>query len=142
MLARMNRRFIPAYWDDYFNDAFFNNNNLTAPNRTSPAVNVVEEDKAYRIEVAAPGLKKEDFRIDLENDVLTVSSETKAEKKDSKHNYMRREFSYSGFKRSFQLPDTIDTEKITARVDSGILSIQLSKRGEMIQKAPKQIEIK
>lgn len=142
MLAKINRRYVPAYWDDFFNDSFFSNTLSAARTGTSPAVNVVEEEQLFRIEVAVPGMSKEDFRIDLDNDLLTISSEKKAEKEENEQNYMRREFNYSGFKRSFQLPDTIDVEKIKAKVESGILSIQLPKREEVVQKAPKQIEIK
>ena len=145
MLARINRGFVPAYWDDFFNDTFFNNNNPAACHGTSPAVNVAEEDMAFRIDMAVPGLSRKEFRIDLENDVLTISSdrkESKENKEDKKHNYMRREFSYNTFKRSFQLPETIDQENIKASHDAGILTIQLPKKEEVVQKAAKQIEIK
>lgn len=141
MLARINRRYTPAYWDDFFTDNFFNNYNSASCSGASPAVNVVEEDAAYRIDVAVPGLSKDDFRIGLENEVLTISSEQKEKKEEKKHNYMRREFSYNTFKRSFQLPDTIDTGNIKASHDAGILSIQLPKKEEVVEKAPKQIEI-
>jgi len=142
MLARINRGFVPAYWDDFFNDTFFNNVNPAACRGTAPAVNVAEEDMAFRIDMAVPGLSRKDFRIDLENDVLTISSDIKENKEDKKHNYMRREFSYSTFKRSFQLPETIDQENIKASHDAGILTIQLPKKEEVVQKAAKQIEIK
>jgi HSP20 family protein len=142
MLARINRGFVPAYWDDFFNDTFFNNVNPAAYRGTAPAVNVAEEDIAFRIDMAVPGLSRKDFRIDLENDVLTISSDNKENKEDKKHNYMRREFSYSTFKRSFQLPETIDQESIKASHDAGILTIQLPKKEEVVQKAAKQIEIK
>ena len=145
MLAKINRGFVPAYWDDFFNDTFFNNTNPAACHGTAPAVNVAEEDMAFKIEMAVPGLSRKDFRIDLENDVLTISSdrkENKENKEDKKHNYMRREFSYNTFKRSFQLPETIDQENIKASHDAGILTIQLPKKEEVVQKAAKQIEIK
>ena len=142
MLARINKRYVPAYWDDFFNDSFFNGSNHSVSNRTSPAVNVVEEDKMYRIEVAVPGMSRKDFRIDLEDDVLTISSEQKEQKEDKNLRYMRREFHYNTFKRSFQLPDTVDAEGIKASHNAGILSIQLPKKDEVVQKAPKQIEIK
>jgi len=145
MLARINRGFVPAYWDDFFNDTFFNNVNRATSHGTAPAVNVAEEDMAFRIEMAVPGLSRKDFRIDLENDVLTISSdrkENKEVKEDKKHNYMRKEFNYNTFKRSFQLPETIDQENIKASHDAGILTIQLPKKEEVVQKAAKQIEIK
>ena len=141
MLARINRSSIPAYWDDFFNDSFFNNHTVAACNSTSPAVNIAEDDQEFRIEVAVPGMARKDFRIDLEDDVLTISSEQKENKEDDKGTYMRREFSFNSFKRSFQLPESIDTENIKASSNAGILSIQLPKKEEMVQKAPKQIEI-
>jgi HSP20 family protein len=142
MLARINRRYVPAYWDDFFNDNFFNGFNTVVSKPSAPAVNVLEEEKAFRIEVAAPGLSKKDFSINLENEVLTVSSEQKDSKENKNHRYMRREFSYSSFSRSFQLPESVDVEKIRASHDTGILTIELPKKEEMVQKAPKQIEVK
>lgn len=142
MLARMNRGYVPTYWDDFFNDTFFNSVNHPNTNGAAPAVNVSEEDMSYRIDVAVPGLSKKDFRIDLENDLLTISSDHQEKKEDKKQNYTRREFSYNNFKRSFQLPDTIDQENIKASHDAGILTIQLPKKEEVVQKTAKQIEIK
>lgn len=142
MLARLNRNYVPAYWDDFFNDAFFTGGNRYGSEKSCPSVNVAEDDKEFRIEVAVPGLSKKDVRIDLEDQVLTISSEKKEEKEDKKTNYMRREFSHSSFKRSFELPDTVDQEKILANHESGIVTIHLPKKEEMVQKAPKQIEIK
>jgi HSP20 family protein len=142
MLAKINRHYVPAYWDDFFNDKFFKNIHTVNNNATSPAVNVVEEDNVFRIEVAVPGLTRKEIRIDLENDILTVASEQKEQKEENTQRYVRREFGTSTFKRSFQLPDTIDFEKIKARHDAGILTIELPKKEEVVQKAPKQIEIK
>lgn len=141
MLARINKRYVPTYWDDFFNDNFFNNFQVGTWNNSVPAVNVEENENAYTIEVAVPGLSKNDFRIDLEDHVLTVSSEQKDEKKEEKRNYMRREFSYNSFKRSFQLPESVDMDKIKASHEAGVLIIHLPKREEVLQKAPKQIEI-
>lgn len=142
MLARINKRYVPAYWDDFFNDNFFNKYAAADCNYNSPAVNIVEDDNEYRIEMAVPGMSKKDFNINLEDDVLTISREQNEEKKEDNLRYMRREFSYSTFKRSFQLPDTVDQEKIKASQESGIISIQLPKRKEVVQKTQKQIEIK
>ena len=141
MLARINRRFVPAYWDDFFNDNFFTNGHNHVSEGSAPAVNVVEDDKAYRIEVAVPGLTGKDVRIDLEDDVLTISSERKEQHEEKKETYMRREFRHASFKRSFQLPETVDQENIEASHSEGILTIQLPKRVEVVQKAPKKIEI-
>ena len=141
MLARINRNYVPAYWDDFFNDRFFNRVHSWNHQSHSPAVNVSEDEKAYRIEVAVPGMSRKDFNLEIEDDVLTISTEKKESKKDQKVNYLRREFNYQGFKRSFQLPETIDQENIEARHESGILTVSLPKREEVIQKAPKQIEV-
>lgn len=142
MLARMNKHYVPAYWDDFFNDAFFTTRNNDASGKYCPSVNVAEDEKEFRVEVAVPGLSKKDVRIDLEDQLLTISSEQKEEKEESKTNYMRREFSHRAFKRSFELPDTVDREHIKANHDAGVVTIHLPKKEEMVQKAPKQIEIK
>jgi len=142
MLARINRRYVPAYWDDFFNDSVFNSFTHSGLDRSSPAVNVVEEDKAYRIEVAVPGMTRKDFRIDLEDNLITISSEQKEKNEEKNLRYMRREFQTSTFKRSFQLPETVEVDIIKASHDAGILTIELPKKDEVVQKAPKQIEIK
>jgi HSP20 family protein len=142
MLAKINRRFVPAYWDDFFNDTFFNNGHHYASGGSTPAVNVAEDEKEYRIEVALPGLSRKDVRINLEDDVLTISSEQKENKADQKNNYVRREFRHAAFKRSFELPETVDQDKIEAKHDAGVLIIRLPRKEEVLQKAPKQIEIK
>ncbi len=120
MLAKINRRYVPTYWDDFFNYNSFNNNNFVAQNGTSPAVNVIETGFEYRIDLAVPGLAKDDFKIDLVNEVLTISSEKKEQKEDTKLNYTRKEFNYSSFKRSFQLPDSVDGDNIKASHETGI----------------------
>jgi HSP20 family protein len=142
MLAKINRRFVPAYWDDFFNDTFFTNGHHYGSGGSSPAVNVAEDEKEYRIEVALPGLSRKDVRIDLENDVLTISSEQKEKKADHKSNYVRQEFRHAAFNRSFELPETVDQNNIEAKHEAGVLTIQLPKKEEVLQKAPKQIEIK
>ena len=142
MLARLNTRAIPAYWDDFFNDAFFTHGKRYDSSRYTPAVNVAEDEKEFRIEVAIPGLSREDVRISVEDDVLTVSSERKENKEENKTSYTRREFTHCAFRRSFQLPETVDQEGIQAAHDAGILTIRLPKKEEVVQKAPRQIAIK
>ena len=142
MLARINRNYVPAYWDDFFNDRFYKNFNTSGRQTQSPAVNVVEDEKAYRIEVAVPGVNRKDFNLEIEEDVMTISTEKKESKKDQQANYLRREFNYESFKRSFQLPETVDQEGIQASHEAGILTVNLPKREEVVQKAPKQIEVK
>ena len=128
-----------------FND-FFNNDWISRSNGTSPAINVVEEDHLYRVEAAVPGMKKEDFNVQLTDDNMLVISmehkQTKEEKKDEKK-YLRREFSYSKFEERLALPEDVEKEKITATCNDGVLTIEIPKMTkEEKQKACKMIEIK
>ena len=142
MLARINRSYVPAYWDDFFNDKFFNQLKNTGSGESRPAVNISEDDKGYTIELAVPGVAKDKFSLEIENDVLTLSSEQNEIKDEQKQNYLRREFNYQSFKRSFELPETIDQEQINASINAGILTLSLPKKEEEVQKAPRQIEVK
>ena len=141
MLARINRNYVPAYWDDFFNDRVFNTNSHVQHKHTSPAVNIIEADNDYKIEVAVPGLSRNDFNIEVEDDVLTISSVEKENKEEKMPNYTRREFNFGSFKRSFQLPETIDQDQIKASHKEGVLSITLVKKEAEVQKAPKQIKV-
>ncbi len=105
-----------------------------------PAVNIKEENDKFVLEMAAPGLKKDDFKINLDNYQLTISAETKDEKKEKEDNYTRREFIYNSFSRSFTLPKTIDIEKIRADYKNGVLNLVLPKKEEEA-KLTKQIKI-
>ncbi len=106
-----------------------------------PAVNVIETGNDFRIEFAAPGLEKNDFKIDLDGRVLTISSEKEYKNEEKDERVMRREFSYTSFSRAFSLPESIDAEKIKANHKNGVLSIAIPKREEAKQKPPKQISI-
>ena len=110
---------------------------------TIPAVNVKETNDAYKVDVAAPGLKKEDFKINLENNILTIKAEkeTKQEEKDENNKFRRKEFSYTSFQRSFSLPDIIEEEKIQAKYENGILCITVPKKEIAIKKQAKNIKI-
>ena len=126
----------------FFND-FFDNDWMMKTNATAPAINVVESDKDYKVEVAAPGMKKEDFNIHLgENNELVITMEQKNENKEEHKKYLRREFAYSKFQQSFVLPDNIEKEKISASVNDGILTIELPKQApEEKAKVNRVIEI-
>jgi HSP20 family protein len=100
-----------------------------------PAVNVSETDKSYDIELAAPGLKKEDFHIKVENGVLTISSEKKTEKETKEKNYTRKEFNYSSFSRSFTLPENVKEDGIKASYDNGLLKLNVVKTAANVAKA-------
>jgi HSP20 family protein len=131
----------PSFVDEFFGNNLpgFSNEGYTGIN--SPAVNVVEGKEDFRIEVAAPGLEKGDFKINLENNVLTISSEKENKKEEKDGKYMRREFSYTSFSRSFSLPEKVESEKISATHKDGILFISIPKREEAKVKPPKQIAI-
>ena len=114
-----------------FND-FLVNDWKVKTNATAPAINVIESDKSYKVEVAAPGMTKDDFNIHLsENDELVISmekkNETNEEDKENKR-YLRREFSYSKFEQRLVLPDDVEKEKINANMADGVLTIELPKR--------------
>ncbi len=105
-----------------------------------PAVNIKEEKDKFVLELAAPGMKKDDFKINLDNYQLTISAETRNEKKEKEDSYTRREFVYNSFSRTFTLPKTIDIDKIKADYRNGILDIVLPKKEEEA-KLTKQIKI-
>ena len=136
-----NRERMPM-WSDLINDLFENVVSTPDPKRaTVPAVNIVETDENYRLEVAAPGLKKEDFKVSLENDILTISTEKKSEAVEKNEKYTRKEFSYSSFLRSFTLPEIVNTESINATYEHGIMTLVLPKKEEAKPKAPREIKI-
>jgi HSP20 family protein len=137
-LMRLANSFFPNSFrglDDKFFDDFLEQG------KSLPAVNVVEDKEKFRIEVAAPGLKKEDFKLNVDNGILTISSEKRQENEIKEENYAKREFQYSSFSRSFTLPNSVDSEMISASYTDGILNIQIPKREEAKQKEPKQIQI-
>lgn len=141
-----SRNFFSGIVDDFFGRDFLPSNDLfdTQAGISMPSVNIVEGKEDFRIEVAAPGLEKDDFKIDLENNVLTISSEREesSEQKEDDNRYMRREFCYSSFRRAFSLPNTVDADKIEANHKNGVLSIAIPKREEAKVKPAKQIAIK
>ena len=107
-----------------------------------PAVNVIDKAEEYIVEMAIPGLKKSDFNIDVDNQLLTISAETKTEHvEENEENYTRREFGYSSFKRTFTLPKTVNTEKIAAKYNDGILKVELPKFDEAKKKPLRSIKI-
>lgn len=136
----------PSIFDDFFGGDWMNwagfNNSQTGT--TLPAVNVSENNEAFKIEVAAPGMKKDDFKIDLDNNLLMISSEKeeKNEETDKEGNYFRKEFSYQSFKRSFSLPmNVVNQEQISAKYSDGILHITIPKKEEAKPKPLKQIKV-
>jgi len=108
---------------------------------SDPAANIIENGDSFNLEIAAPGMVKDDFKINLENNILTISSEVEDQKREEGKNYSRKEFYYGSFSRSFTLPKTIDLENIKADYESGILKITLPKKEEAKVEIKKQIKI-
>lgn len=141
MPARKSQNWLPSIFND-----FFDNEWMLKANSTAPAINVIESENNYKVELAAPGMKKEDFnvRIDEDNN-LVISMEKKDENQEEKKDgrYLRREFSYTKFQQTMILPENVDKENISAQVENGVLMIELPKLSEEeIKKAEKQIEVK
>jgi len=106
-----------------------------------PRVNIVETNDDFRVEMAAPGMKKDDFQVELDNDVLTISSDNVKQEPAEGERYARREFSYHAFKRSFHLPNTVAVDKIEANYQNGLLRLTIPKKEEARKRPPKTIEI-
>lgn len=132
------------FFDDVFGRDLFNweNNNFSTTSTTLPSVNIKETDENYEVEVAAPGMNKEDFQVTLDNGQLLISSSKKHHVNTEQENYTRREFSYQSFQRSFVLPkNVVDEDKIRARYENGILLLSIPKLEQAREKTPRLIEI-
>lgn len=138
-LAKPNLKTLDSFFEDFFQDSnlplFPKNNGLNFP-----AVNIVENEKNYELELNVPGRKKEDFKIKLEKDMLTVSFESEEQKTEETKKFIKREFVTQSFSRSFTLDDKINTEAIEAKYEDGILKLMLPKKEELIVQ-PKEISI-
>ena len=126
-----------------FND-FFNNDMMPKSGSTAPAINVIENEKSYVVELAAPGMTKDDFSVNINDEGnLTVKMEKKKNKKteDKKSHYLRREFSYTRFEQTLILPDDVEKEQIVARVSDGVLTVELPKIEPVVNKVSREIVI-
>jgi HSP20 family protein len=132
-------------YDDFFNRDLFNwgNANFSDTNTTIPAVNIKETAENYEVEVAAPGMTKDDFKIELDGNSLTISSEkTQQNEENEGERYARKEFSYQSFQRTLTLhKDVVDIENIQAKYENGLLRLLIPKKEEAKQKPPRQIQI-
>ena len=141
MLPVMNRNlWMPEEFNDFF-DTYF----MPRVSATAPAINVKESEKDYTVELAAPGLTKDDFNVNIDNDGnLHIKIENKSNKKDEdkKSHYLRREFSYSKYEQTLLLPDDVEKDKIAASVNHGVLTVELPKLVKAEEKTARQIEIK
>ena len=130
----------PTLLDELFDDRWFNFDTF---NQTFPAVNTIEKENQYLLEIAVPGMDKKDFEIEIQNDLISISSISKQEKEVNDNlNYNRQEFNYNSFHRTFSLPKEVDQSKIKAIYSNGILTITLPKLKEVISKSKKLIEVK
>jgi len=148
IVKRTNGSLLPAspraLFDDFFNRELFNwgNNNFSASRTTLPSVNIKELEKAFEVEVAAPGMQKEDFSITLDGNMLTIASSKEDQQEENSGNYTRKEFSYQYFQRSFELSkDVVDDENIEARYENGVLRLTLPKKESALTQPARLIEI-
>ncbi|MDR7212409.1 Hsp20/alpha crystallin family protein [Flavobacterium piscis] len=147
-LIKRNGSRVPAlqrlFFDDVFGRDLFNweNNNFSTTSTTLPSVNIKETADNYEVEVAAPGMDKDDFRVTLDNGQLIISSQKENEVNTQEENFTRREFSYQSFQRSFVLPkNVVDEDKIKARYENGLLLLSIPKLEQAKQKPPRMIDI-
>ena len=130
-----------SWLPEVFND-FLNTTNMPKTNATAPAINVLETETDYTVEVAAPGLSKDDFEVNINNDGdLTIKMEKKSDEKEQKAHYLRREFAYSKYEQTLILPDDVEKEPIAARVVNGVLTVTLPKIKVDVQKIARQITV-
>jgi HSP20 family protein len=143
-LIKRNGTSFPSLFTDFFDTEkffmpdFFNTKELR---KWSPSVNITENDNEYRIELAAPGLAKNDFNIEIEENTLTISAEKKEEKNEDNERFTRREFSYGSFSRSFSLPEHVKADNIAGKYEDGILKLVLPKTETEKKKTRKEIKI-
>ncbi|WP_134089118.1 Hsp20/alpha crystallin family protein [Olivibacter sp. XZL3] len=143
-LVRRTRGSFPSLFDDFFNRDLFNwdNGNLSQANVTVPSVNIKETADNYEVEMAAPGMNKNDFKIELDGNLLTISSSKEFEDEKKEDGYARKEFSYQSFQRSFNFPkDVVDEDKIEAKYENGLLQLTIPKKEEAKRKGPRLINI-
>lgn len=143
-LVKSRTNGFPTFFTDFFNKDLFWDRDWMRENleKTMPAVNVKEKENEYVIELAVPGYKKGDFKLTVDNNYLTISAETREEKKEEEDKeYTRREFSYSSFNRSFNLPENTNADKIQAKYDNGILNLHIPKKAIEPKQKAKEISV-
>ena len=145
-LVKRNGRsgLMPSIWDNFFNNDLFNwESNFANTGNSMPAVNIKETGDSFLVEMAAPGMEKKDFEIELDGNALTISSEKQNESEEKEgENYSRKEFNYQSFYRTFHLPkEVVNSDKIKAKYDNGLLRLEIPKREEAKQKPVRLIDI-
>jgi HSP20 family protein len=139
MLPTITRKTFRPFFPSLFDDDFFPVN-TSRPN-SLPAVNIREDDKNYFLDLAVPGMDKKDLKIDINEDVLTISSESKTENEEKQEGYTRKEFSYSSFVRSFYIPENVNRDSIQANYKEGILTVSFPKHEEDKKKITREVKI-
>ena len=129
--------YVNSFFDNFFNDSFISDRLVTRV----PAVNIAETDKSFKIELAAPGLQKSDFKINVDKNMISISAEKKEETSDDDKLYSKKEFSYTSFTRSFSLPDSVNYNEIEAEYIDGVLEVTVGKKEDAIV-AKRLIEVK
>ncbi len=136
--------YMPSIWNNFFNNDLFNwDSNFANAGNSIPAVNIKEKPDSFLVEMAAPGMDKKDFKIEIDGSALTISSEkqNESEEKDGE-NFNRKEFSYQSFYRTFHLPkEVVNADKVEARYENGILRLEIAKREEAKQKPARLINV-
>lgn len=129
------------FFDDFFTRDLFSWPSSSSTGTSIPKVNIYETESEFHVEMAAPGMSKDDFKVELDNNMLTISSQKESESKDDKKNYQRREYSFQSFVRTFHLPDSAEAEKINAKYVDGVLNLAIPKKEEAKRKLVKTIKI-
>lgn len=139
-LIRRTNDLFPTFFDDFFGRDLFEGNR-TGLSQTMPAVNIKETADDYVVEMVSPGLNKKDFKVELDNQTLTISYEKEVSNNNEEENYTKKEFSYSSYQRSFTIPKSVESNKIEANYKDGILSITIPKKEEAKKQASRLIAI-
>ncbi len=129
------------FFDDFFTRDLFSWPSSSSTGTTIPSVNIYETDGEFHVEMAAPGMSKNDFKVELDNNTLTISSQKTTENVDEDKNYQRKEFSFQSFMRTFHLPDSAEADKINAKYTDGVLNLVIPKKEEAKRKPVKTIKI-
>lgn len=139
LVRKHNSPFFPALFDEWLSNEWLPSSTL--PTKQLPSVNIQETDTSFLLELAAPGFKKEDLQVEVEKDILSISSQSDAAAEEDAQ-YTRKEYGYRSFRRTFTIPESVDSKKIEAQYKEGILEVKLPKKKEMLQEAKKSIRIR
>lgn len=140
-VVKRSNYFPTSFFDDFLTKDLFDWSGWTSQGASIPRTNIIETDEQFMVQLAAPGMKKEDFRLELDNDMLIIQVENANTQDEHNVQYMRREFNYQNFKRSFHLPNTVEIDKIEAQYKDGLLNLNIPKKEEARRKPVKTISI-